>query len=86
MALRAPAAGAQGVGFLTEQEWMASCCAGVSEPRLRDMSAFLKSQGDRPGQRRLADRRDPRKPAAELLVCRESQGCLIEARFGLLDP
>ena len=44
MALWAPAAGAQGVGFLTEQERLASYCAGVSEARMRDMSEFLKNQ------------------------------------------
>jgi len=35
------AAGAQGVGFLTEQERLASYCAGVSEARLREMSELL---------------------------------------------
>ena len=136
MALWAPAAGAQGVGFLTEQERLASYCAGVSEARMRDMSAFLKNQcaGStrrecremaeelkvKVRDRRLWDyltrqiitsreqgkrektlsantiakgdndwltckQRDPRKPAEELLVCRESQGCLMDARFGFLD-
>lgn len=44
MAMWAPVAGAQGVGFLTEQERLASYCAGVSDARMRDMSEFLKSQ------------------------------------------
>lgn len=30
-------------------------------------------------------RRDPRQPSEELLVCRETEGCLIDARFGFLD-
>jgi hypothetical protein len=30
-------------------------------------------------------RRDPTKRPEELLVCREVQGCLIDARFGFLD-
>ena len=135
--LWAPAAGAQGVGFLTEQERLASYCAGVSEARMREMSEFLKNQctaskrrecretaeelekakifdrrlwdyltrqiiasreqGRR--ERRLSTatiakgnddwlackRRDPRKPAEELLVCRETQGCLIDSRFSFLD-
>ncbi len=42
--LWAPALGAQGVGFLTEQERLASYCAGVFEARMRDMSEFLKNQ------------------------------------------
>jgi hypothetical protein len=137
MALWAPAAGAQGVGFLTEQERLASYCAGVSEARMRDMSEFLKNQcaGSKRREcretaeelekakvrdRRLWDyltrqiitsreqgkrertlstntiakgnndwltckQRDPRKPAEDLLVCRESRGCLMDARFGFLD-
>jgi hypothetical protein len=137
MALWAPAAGAQGVGFLTEQERLASYCAGVSEARMRDMGEFLKKRcaGSKRREcrevaaelekakvqdRRLWDyltrqiitsreqgkrektlsantiakgnndwlacrQRDPRKPADELLVCRESQGCLMNARFGFLD-
>ena len=35
---------AQGVGFLTEQERLASYCAGVSEARMLDMNDFLKGQ------------------------------------------
>jgi hypothetical protein len=137
VALWAPGAGAQGVGFLTEQERLASYCAGVSEARMRDMSEFLKNQcvGSKRREcreraeelekakvrdRRLWDyltrqiimsreqgkrektlstttiakgnndwltckQRDPAKPAEELLVCRESQGCLIDSRFGFLD-
>ncbi len=44
MTLWASVAGAQGVGFLTEQERLASYCAGVSEARMRDMGEFLKNQ------------------------------------------
>jgi len=44
LALWAAIAGAQGVGFLTEQERLASYCAGVSEARVRDMELFLKEQ------------------------------------------
>lgn len=137
MALWSPATKAQGVGFLTEQERLASYCAGVSEARMRDMNEFLKNQcagskrrecretADELEKAKLRDRRlwdyltrqiitsrdqgrrekalstgtiakgnndwlackqrDPRKPAEELLACRESQGCLIDARFGFLD-
>jgi hypothetical protein len=137
LALWAPATVAQGVGFLTEQERLASYCAGVSEARLRDMTEFLKNQcvaskrrecremteeleKAKLHDRRLWDyltrqiitsreqgkrektlsantiakgnndwlackRRDPRKPADELLACRESQGCLMDVRFGFLD-
>lgn len=137
LALWVPSASAQGVGFLTENERLASYCAGVSEARMRDMAEFLtkqcagstrrecretaaelektkvrdqrlwdyltrqiitsREQGKREktlSQTTIAKgsddwltckRRDPRKPAEELLVCRESQGCLIEARFGFLD-
>lgn len=137
LALWVPSASAQGVGFLTENERLASYCAGVAEARMRDMAEFLANQCTGSTRRecretaaelektkvrdqRLWDyltrqiitsreqgkrektlsqtmiakgnndwltckRRDPRKPAEELLVCRESQGCLIEARFGFLD-
>src|SRR4051812_21113513 len=44
VALCAAAAAAQGVGFLTEQERLASYCAGVSESRVRNMEQFLKEQ------------------------------------------
>src|SRR5213078_947378 len=37
-------AAAQGVGFLTEQERLASYCAGVSESRMRELDEFLKSK------------------------------------------
>jgi hypothetical protein len=33
---------AQGVGFLTEQQRLASYCAGVTESRMRELSDFLK--------------------------------------------
>jgi hypothetical protein len=130
-------AAAQGVGFLTEQQRLASYCAGVSEARMREMELFLKEQcsastrreckdtAEALGQAKLRDRRlcdyltrhvftsrdqgqrektlaqkqiakgnddwltckrrDPSKRPEELLVCRESQGCLIDARFGFLD-
>ena len=137
LALWAAAAGAQGVGFLTEQERLASYCAGVSEARMRNMELFLKEQcagstrreckdvaeqleaakgrdrrlwdyltrqiftsrdqGRRErtlAQRQIAkgnddwlacERRDLGKRPEDLLVCRESQGCQIDARFGFLD-
>ena len=44
MAIAASQAMAQGVGFLTEQERLASYCAGVSEARMLDMNDFLKGQ------------------------------------------
>src|ERR1700759_666728 len=132
-----PAAHAQGVGFLTEQERLASYCAGVSEARMPEMKDFLKGkcagnstrkecrdtaealerakirarrlwdyltrqiftskeQGSR--ERAIAQRsiakgngdwmacklRDPTKRPEELLACRDSQGCQIDARFGFL--
>ena len=136
LALWAAVAGAQGVGFLTEQERLASYCAGVSEARMRSQDLFLKQQcanstrreckdvaekleADKVRDKRLWDyltrqvftsrdqgrrertlaqkqiakgnddfmtcqRRDPTKRPEELLVCRDSQGCLIDARFGFL--
>jgi hypothetical protein len=130
-------AGAQGVGFLTEQERLASYCAGVSEARMRDMELFLKEQCVAASRRECRDtaqaleqaklrdrrlwdyltrqiftsrdqgrrertlaqtqiakgnddwlackRRESTKRPEELLVCRDSQGCLIDARFGFLD-
>ncbi len=138
LAAWAPAAQAQGVGFLTEQERLASYCAGVSEARMLEMSDFLKGQcagnstrkecgetaealerakvrdrrlwdyltrqiftsreqGSR--ERALAQKsiakgnsdwlacrlRDPTKRPEDLVVCRDTQGCLIDARFGFLD-
>ena len=137
LGLACPPAGAQGVGFLTEQERLASYCAGVSEARMREMELFLKEQcagstrrecGEtvetlshaRLRDRRLWDyltrqiftsrdqgrrertlaqrqiargnddwlacqRRDSTKRPEEFLPCRESQGCLIDARFHFLD-
>jgi hypothetical protein len=137
LALWAPAARAQGVGFLTEQERLASYCAGVSEARMREMTEFLQNQCTSSTRRECRDmteelektkvrdrrlwdyltrqiitsreqgkrektlatnmiakgnndwltckRRDPGKPAEDLLICRETQGCLIDARFGFLD-
>jgi hypothetical protein len=130
------AARTQGVGFLTEQERLASYCAGVSEARMLEMNDFLKSQcvgstrkecrdiaedleKARVRDRRLWDyltrhvfaspdqgrrekvlaqnsiakgnsdwlaceRRDPAQRPEDLLICRESQGCLIDSRFGFL--
>jgi hypothetical protein len=136
--LVASQATAQGVGFLTEQERLASYCAGVSEARLRDLDEFLKDQcagSDRkdcrasrdelartqrmdrrlwaylatriftskeqgPKEKSLSQkevargsddwlackRRRPDRKADDLLICRESQGCLIDARFSFLPP
>jgi hypothetical protein len=137
VALWTPVVGGQGVGFLTEQERLASYCAGVSEARMREMDLFLKEQcasstrreckdtAQALDQARLRDRRlwdyltrqiftsrdqgrrektlaqqqiakgnddwmtcarrDPTKRPEELLVCRDSRSCLIDARFGFLD-
>jgi hypothetical protein len=40
----AAAALAQPVGFLTEQQRLASYCAGVSEARMRQLETFIKSE------------------------------------------
>jgi hypothetical protein len=129
---------AQGVGFLTEQERLASYCAGVSEARMRELGDFLKTKcagSDRkecrdslddleraqkmdrrlwayltaqiftskehgPKEKLLSQtemargsddwlgckRRSPDKRAEDLLICRESQGCLIDTRFSFLPP
>jgi len=129
---------AQGVGFLTEQERLASYCAGVSETRMRELDEFLKNKcagSDRkecrdglddlvraqrmdrrlwgyltgqiftskeqgPKEKELSQkemargsddwlackRRRPDQRADDLLICRESQGCLIDARFSFLPP
>jgi hypothetical protein len=129
---------AQGVGFLTEQERLASYCAGVSEARMRELDMFLKGKctgSDRkecrdslddlerahkmdrrlwayltaqiftskehgPKEKLLSQtemgrgsddwlgckRRSPDKRAEDLLICRESQGCLIDTRFSFLPP
>jgi len=129
---------AQGVGFLTEQERLASYCAGVSEARMRELDEFLKNKcagSDRkecrdgldelvraqrmdrrlwgyltsqiftskeqgPKEKALSQkemargsddwlgckRRGPDKRPEDLLICRESQGCLIDARFSFLPP
>ena len=136
--LAASQAVAQGVGFLTEQERLASYCAGVSESRMRDLAEFLKSQcassdrkecresldelvraqrfdrrlwaylaaqiftakGQGPREKTLSQkevsrgsddwlackRRQPGQGPDDLLVCRESRGCLIDARFSFLPP
>lgn len=137
LAMAIPAAQAQGVGFLTENERLASYCAGVSEARIREMSEFLKAQCANSSRRecretteelektrvrdkRLWDyltrqvvnsrdhgrrekrlmeasiskgsadwlackRREFGKRPEELLVCRDSEGCRIDARFDFLD-
>jgi hypothetical protein len=129
---------AQGVGFLTEQERLASYCAGVSEARMRELDGFQKNKcagSDRkecrdgldelvraqrmdrrlwayltgqiftskeqgPKEKALSQkemargsddwlackRRGPDQRADDLLICRESQGCLIDARFSFLPP
>jgi len=138
LALWASQTMAQGVGFLTEQERLASYCAGVSEARMRELDEFLKAKcagsdrkecrdtldelvraqrSDRrlwayltsqiftskeqgPKEKALSQkemargsddwlackRRNPNQPSDDLLICRESQGCLIDARFGFLPP
>lgn len=132
------AAAAQGVGFLTEQQRLASYCTGVSEARMRGLTDFLKNQCtgssrkecrdaqadldkaqamDRrlwayimeqifnstdqgPREKLLAQKamskgsddwvacehRSSDQKSDDLLVCRESQGCLIGARFSFLPP
>jgi hypothetical protein len=137
LAMAIPEAKAQGVGFLTENERLASYCAGVSEARMRELSEFLKAQcvsssrkecreateeleKAKVRDRRLWDyltrqvlnsrdhgrrekrlmeasvakgnadwlackRRDYGKRPEELLVCRDSDGCRIDARFDFLD-
>jgi hypothetical protein len=134
----APQVSAQGVGFLTEQQRLASYCAGVSETRIRELSEFIKnecagssrkectaaaarldkarimdrrlwaylmteiftSKDQGPRERALAQRtmskgsddwvacsrRPPGKSADDLSICRDSRGCLIDARFSFLPP
>ena len=136
LAIVAWQAWAQGVGFLTEQERLASYCAGVSEARMRELDEFLKNKcagSDRkecrdgldelvraqrmdrrlwaylasqiftskeqgPKEKALSQkemargsddwlackRRRPDQRPDDLLICRESQGCLIDARFSFL--
>jgi hypothetical protein len=138
LVLTASQATGQGVGFLTEQERLASYCAGVSETRMRELEEFLKDkctgssrkecretldelvraqrmdrrlwayltgqiftsreQGPREkalSQKEMArggddwlacKRRGREQRAEDLLICRESQGCLIDARFSFLPP
>jgi hypothetical protein len=40
----ATAVDAQGVGFLTEQQRLASYCTGVTEARMRELTDFLKNE------------------------------------------
>lgn len=134
----AQTASAQGVGFLTEQQRLASYCAGVSESRMRELGDFIKNQctasrrkecadasaeldhakamdsrlwsylmaqifatkEQGPRERALAQRamskgsddwescrrRPPGQSADDLQVCRDSRGCLIDARFSFLPP
>jgi len=136
--LAAGQATAQGVGFLTEQQRLASYCAGVSESRMRELDEFLKgkcagsnrkecrestdelvrtqrmdrrlwtfltaqiftSREQGPKEKALSQkevargsddwlacqRRAPGQSADDLLICRESRGCLIDARFSFLPP
>lgn len=136
--LAVPQATAQGVGFLTEQQRLASYCAGVSESRMRELDEFLKgkcagsnrkecrestdelvraqrmdrrlwtfltaqiftSREQGPKEKALSQkevargsddwlacqRRGPGQSADDLLICRESRGCLIDARFSFLPP
>ena len=138
LAIAAPSATAQGVGFLTEHERLASYCAGVSEARMRELDEFLKGKCTGSNRKECRDsldelartqrmdrrlwgylttqiftskehgakekllsqtemargsddwlgckRRSPDKRAEDLLICRESQGCLIDARFSFLPP
>ena len=138
LVMMASQAMAQGVGFLTEQERLASYCAGVSESRMREIDEFLRSKcagSDRkecrdglddlvraqrmdrrlwsylttqiftskeqgPKEKALSQkemargsddwlackRRPVGKSADDLMICRESQGCLIDARFSFLPP
>jgi hypothetical protein len=131
-------ASAQGVGFLTEQQRLASYCAGVSESRIRELNDFIKNQcagshrkecteaaaeldgakamdsrlwsylmaqifatrEQGPRERALAQqamskgsddwesckRRPPGQSADDLRICRDSKGCLIDARFSFLPP
>jgi hypothetical protein len=137
LAVVIPAAHSQGVGFLTENERLASYCAGVTEARVREMNEFLKTQcagstrkecreasdeleklsardrrlwdylarqvvssrdhGRR--EKRLMEasvakgnsdwlackRRELGKPPESLLVCRDTEGCRLDARFDFLD-
>jgi hypothetical protein len=134
----ATGAAAQGVGFLTENQRLASYCAGVSETRMRLLGEFIKKQctgstrkecGDAqddlakqqlmdrrlwtyltqqiftsteqgPKEKNLSQRwmakgsddwmaceqRPSDKQVDELLICRESHGCLLDARFRFLPP
>ncbi|HSI02245.1 MAG TPA: hypothetical protein VLA02_16720 [Reyranella sp.] len=54
---------------------------GKREKRLAE-TAIAKGTGDW----LACKRRDFGKPAHDLLVWRDSEGCLIDARFGFLDP
>jgi hypothetical protein len=133
LALTAGPAIGQGVGFLTEQQRLASYCAGVSETRMRELEGFLKDKCTGSSRQECRDARDeiarakemdrrlwayltaqiftskeqgPKEKALsqkemgrgsddwlvckqrpeDLLVCRETQGCLIDARFSFLPP
>ena len=53
-------------------------------PREKELSQKAMAKGS--DDWLACQRRDPAKPADDLLVCRESQGCLIEVRFSFLPP
>ena len=59
------AAVAQPVGFLTEQQRLASYCAGVSEARMRQLEGFLKNEC----------------PGSERKECRQAQADLDKAKI-----
>jgi len=133
----ASAAVAQPLSFLTEQQKLASYCAGVSETRLRELGEFIKNDCANPKRRECVKanddlvkaqimerrlwayldpllqskdfgarqkmlsqqsmakggddwtackRRPPGQQADDLPACRESMGCLIDARFMFLPP
>ena len=134
----AASAAAQAPSFLTEEEKLASYCAGVSESRMRALEQFLKTQCAASTRRECKDatadlarakkldvrlwafltekiytsdergklakdlapkmtakgsddwftcqHRPPTQRPDDLLACRETQGCQVEARFPFLPP
>jgi len=51
VAMMASQAMAQGAGFLTEQERLASYCAGVSETRMRELTSSSRASAPAPTAR-----------------------------------
>jgi hypothetical protein len=49
-----PPVAAQGVGFLTEQQQLASYCTGALESRIRELGEFIKSECDRSHRKECA--------------------------------